>query len=309
MSVEELKQLQAKIIKKDTRCDIIGIITFLTITAIVYGYFKIKEYPMELVACTLGYSGFASLIITIIIKNKVNGKDIETFYKEYKKIVVLEYLKKTFEDITYEPEKGFSQNFIDDIGMLDTGTDYMSNDYISGKYKRISFRQADMQIYKKQKTRNTYGKMDDRTETAFLGRLMIFDFNKKFKTDVQVTSKYFNVNTHPKNKKFVKVEMEDASFNNTFNVYAENKHEAFYILTPHLMEKMKELMKKLKCNIMFCFVDNELHIAVDNNDDSFEPNFYKHINEKEIEENITKDIKLITDFVDELNLDNGLFKS
>ena len=45
-----------------------------------------------------------------------------------------------------------------------------------------------------------------------------------------------------------------------------------------------------------------------NREDSFEYNVFEPIDEKEINNNITKDIKLITDFVNELNLDNDLFK-
>jgi len=59
---------------------------------------------------------------------------------------------------------------------------------------------------------------------------------------------------------------------------------------------------------MFCFVGNRLHIAIDNNEDSFECNVFKVINEQEIEADIIKDIKVITDFVNELSLDNDLFR-
>ena len=137
---------------------------------------------------------------------------------------------------------------------------------------------------------------------------MIFDFNKKFKANIQVASYYFDANSLPWSKKFTRVKMEDIEFNKTFNVYAESEHEAFYILTPHFMEKLKDITKKIKCGVMFCFVDNRLHIAVDNNKDSFEYNVFKPINEQQIEENISNDIKLITNFVDELNLDNDLFR-
>lgn len=55
-------------------------------------------------------------------------------------------------------------------------------------------------------------------------------------------------------------------------------------------------------------MENKLHVAVNNGEDSFEYNVLNHINEEEIEQDIIKDIKLITDFVNELNLDNDLFK-
>lgn len=141
-----------------------------------------------------------------------------------------------------------------------------------------------------------------------MGRLMIFDFNKNFKANIQVSSHHFDANRLPWKKKFSSVEMEDVEFNKYFSVYAENEHEAFYILTPHFMEKIKEVTKKLNCGIMFGFIDSKLHIAIDNNEDSFEYNVFKPINEQEVSDNIVKDIKVITNFVDELNLDNNLFR-
>ena len=74
------------------------------------------------------------------------------------------------------------------------------------------------------------------------------------------------------------------------------------------MEKIKDITKELNCDVMFGFADSRLYIAIDNDEDSFEYNVFKPINEQEIEEIIVKDIKLITNFVDELNLDNDLFR-
>lgn len=77
---------------------------------------------------------------------------------------------------------------------------------------------------------------------------MIFDFNKNFKSNVQVISNDFIKRSLPRIKNNKKVKLEDIEFNKMFKIYSE------------------------------------------------------------IEQDIIKDIKLITDFVNELNLDNDLFK-
>lgn len=309
MSVEELKQLQQEIIRKNKKDNRIGILVLLILTIITIIFFKIKNMPLFYLLVTSPFALLIYLFILMYIKSKSNGKDIEKFHKEFKNVFVLKSLKNVFEDINYIPEKGFSEEFIDKIGIIDTGDSYYSNDYISGKYKNISFEQSDVHIEERREEENSDGEMEEEWVTTFMGRLMIFDFNKNFKANIQVINWLFSANTLPWGKKFSKVRMEDTEFNNLFTVFAESEHEAFYILTPHFMEKIKELTSKLKCGIMLGFVDNKLHIAVDNYKDSFEYSAYKPINEQEIEENITKDIKLITDFVDELNLDNDLFKS
>lgn len=308
MSVEELKQLQSEIIRKNKKCNIIGLIVFLILMTLTIVYFKIKNIPLEMLLATAPFALLIYLFFIMYIKSKANGKGIDKFNKEYKNTFVLKSLNNIFEDIKYNPNNGFKEWYIEKIGMLDTGDSYSSNDYVSGKYKNILFEQSDIHIQEKHEEENADGKKETEWVTTFMGRLMIFDFNKNFKANIQVTSCYFSANTLPWSKRFTRVRMEDDEFNNLFTVYAESEHEAFYILTPHFMEKLKEITKKLKCGVMFCFVDNKLHIAVDNYKDSFEYNVFNPINEKEIEESITKDIKLITDFVEELDLDNDLFK-
>lgn len=308
MSVEELKNLQSQIIKKNKICNIVGIIVFLILTTATIAYFKIKNIRIELMLATTPFAMLIYLFTVIYIKSKANGKNIYRFNKEFKNVFVLKSLNNIFTDITYYPEKGFSKNSIKSIGMLDTGDSYNSNDYISGKYKNIAFEQSDIHIEEKHIEEDAAGEQEEVWETTFMGRLMIFDFNKPFKANIQVASYRFEAESLPWSKKFSRVEMEDVEFNKMFNVLAESEHEAFYVLTPHFMEKLKELTKKLNCGIMFCFVDNKLHIAVDNYKDSFEYNVFKPIDEIKIEKEITNDIKLITDFIDELNLDNELFK-
>lgn len=308
MNVEELKQLQSQIIKKNKICNIVGLLLFQIALAIYLSIAIPKKTDIYLMIIISFIELIFCLIIVMYIKSKANDKDIEKFYKEFKNVFVLKSLNNIFTDIKYYPEKGFSKNFIKSIGMLDTGDSYNSNDYISGKYKNIAFEQSDIHIEEKYIEEDADGEKEEVWKTIFLGRLMIFDFNKPFKTNIQVASYRFEAESLPWSKKFSRVEMEDAEFNNTFNVYAESEHEAFYVLTPHFMEKLKTITKKINCGIMFCFVDNKLHIAVDNEKDSFEYNVFEPIDEIKIEKEITNDIKLITDFIDELNLDNELFK-
>lgn len=306
MSIEELKELQAKIIKKEKKCNLI-ISIFVSIMLLIMLILFLLDIDF-MVITVLAVIVIISLIIFVIVKAFLHGDDIQIFEKNFKNIFVKKALEDNFENITYNPDKGFDEEFIDEIGMLDTADSYHSNDLITGEYKGIKFECSDIHIQEEHKSTDSDGNTTTTWVTIFEGKLMIFEFNKKFKADLQVSSASFGAEALPWGKRFTKVEMEDIEFNKKFCVYAENEHEAFYILTPHFMEKLKEIEEKINAGIMFCFVDNKLHIALDNNKDSFECNVFKPINEKEIEEEIIKDIKEITNFVEELNLDNDLFK-
>ena len=143
---------------------------------------------------------------------------------------------------------------------------------------------------------------------------MIFDFNKEFKANVQVSQKGFGNSKvkrffGKKEEIFKKVSMESESFNKKFNVFAQNEHDAFYIITPSLMERIERLDENNKGKLLLCFIDNRLHIGIYDGKDSFEPgSVFKEIHEQEAIEKISNEIKVITQFVDELNLDNTLFK-
>lgn len=308
MGIEELKALQDKIIEKNKK---INKITILVVSIVIIGtiVFMIlnKLYLINTILKLIMFGVPIGFIAVLLTKTIVNGKDIATFKREYKNIFVSTALKNTFENLEYNPETGLSENIIDNLGMIDTGDRFTSNDYVSGKYKNINFEQSDIEIEEKHEEKDEDGHTHTSWTTIFCGRWMIFDFNKKFKANVRVTSRGFYGQTLPSGG-YSKVKMEDVEFNKIFNIYTNLEHDAFYILTPHFMEKIKNIYEKLNCGIMFCFADSKLHVAINNRNDSFEYDVLKKINEQEIYDNIIKDIKLITAFVDELNLDNNLFK-
>lgn len=305
MNIDELKEFQKKIIKKNKICNCIAIL--ITIIAVLLNLI-IARGMRQFIVISIFFGIVIFIVSLVLLKLIINGKDTSLFKKEYKNIFVLNALNKYFDDVTYNLEKGFDEQEIKKYGMLNTSDRFTSNDYICGTYKTIKFEQSDIHIEEKYEEKHEDGHTTTTWVTIFRGRYMIFDFNKNFKSNIQVISSGFYAHTLPWNKKFSKVKLEDIDFNKKFSVYSEIEHDAFYILTPHFMEKIKKIYNESKADIMLCFIDNRLHVVVNNYEDSFEYNVLKPINEDEINNSIIKDIKLITDFVNDLNLDNDLFK-
>ena len=254
---------------------------------------------------------FFILIIGIIITSIINKKPTREFTLAFKEVFVKKSLETVFTDLVYEPEKGLNSAIIANTRMMNMGDRYTSNDFISGRYKNINIVQADVHIEEEHQTTDSDGHTTTTWVTIFRGRWMVFDFNKLFKANIQVSQKGFGnsrINNWGSQVKYKKVMMEDQVFNNNFRTYAQDEHEAFYILTPSLMEKIKNLTNNISGKLLFCFVDNKLHIGLQNGKDSFEHSIYKQIDEEKVTSEIQKDIKLITNFVDELSLDNTLFR-
>ena len=190
---------------------------------------------------------------------------------------------------------------------MNMGDIYRSNDHISAKYKGIGIEAADVNIQEE----HTDSEGHTSYTTIFSGQWFIFDFNKAFKADLQVVDKHFGNAKRGglfSKKKFNKVELEDIEFNKIFKVYAEHDEDAFYVLSPGTMEKIKTLRAGTKGKILLCFINNKLHVGLYNRIDMFEPKIFKKINLKQEEEMVLGQIRIITNFVDTLNLDNDLFR-
>ena len=159
MNVEELKSLQSEIIKKNRTCNLIGIFLFLIVVTIIISISIINGIP-EFSFVFLFIAAIFSILITSIIKGIVNGKNIETFNDNFKKLFVLKALEKSFSDLKYKNE-GFNEDFISKTGMIDLADSYESNDYVSGQYKDIKFEQADVHIQERHEETDSDG--DTRT--------------------------------------------------------------------------------------------------------------------------------------------------
>ena len=251
------------------------------------------------------------IIIVSIITFFVYSIPFKKYKTVYKKVYVEKALQSVFTDLVYKPDSGFDESIIRNTEMMDMGDRYESNDYFSGKYKNINVEQADVEIEEERERKGSDGKTETYYVTLFRGKWMMFDFNKPFRANMQVKDKSFSnskISNWGKEVKFKKVKLEDEDFNKRFKVYAQDEEEAFYILTPQFMDKIKKLSANVLGDLLFCFIDNKLHIGLNNNNDSFEPKLFSNPSEEEIKNSILSDINEITNFVDQLNLDNDLFK-
>lgn len=85
--------------------------------------------------------------------------------------------------------------------------------------------------------------------------------------------------------------------------------DTFYILDPAFIEKIQNLYEQLKKEICLTFMDGKVYIALNNGEDSFEaPNPLRRLDETAESEKIIGDMKVITDFIDDLDLDHYTIK-
>lgn len=256
---------------------------------------------------------FALIVIAIIaiIAVFATKKDTKTYRSLYKACFVERNLCQIFTDVHYSHELGMPKAVLESTDMIRTGDVYRSNDLTSAKYKDVRFSQADVEIEEE----STDSDGNTHYVTIFKGRWMIFEFPKPFTFRLEVVQKWFTASKKLKknretNRQITKISTESLTFDKKFNVYAEDGFEAYYILDPAFIDHIEKLSESHKGKLLLCFIDNKLHVAINDNKDAFEPpSPFKPLDEQTENQKIQAEIRTITDFVDFLKLDRKLFKN
>lgn len=248
-------------------------------------------------------------VISFFLLSYMTGynKSHKEYKAEYKKVFVELPFHEAFDQVSCDLEKGISKDTIEATGIMMLGNRYYTNDYIRGTYKDVNFERADIKI----QNHTSNGKTSN-TVTYFHGRWLIFEFNKKFHFDLQIIGKGFGFSktksgffTSNDNRRS-KIELEDINFNQEFKVYAQDDHEAFYILTPQFMNTLKDMSNTIDGDLMLGFVDNKLHVAINTGNDAMEPSIFNdETNHNHIE--AQKEINIIKTIIDELDLDREIY--
>lgn len=238
------------------------------------------------------------------LSDRMTNAPKEAYRTAYKQIVVERALGSQFTAPHYSPGWGLSAPFYSGIQSLYAWNNVhiRSEDCIAAQYKDIGFEQAEICVT---------GGTEGRNDLLFRGRWMSFAFNKQFQSNCLVVQRGGSDSLRPKSNDltYQSVEMESSAFCERFLVLAQKPHEAFYLLTPQLMEQLQCLSDGIDGGLILCFVENRLYVAIRSYDNAYEPprNCFKPVNLYEAVGRTQEEIDLITRLIDALRLDNDLF--
>lgn len=205
-------------------------------------------------------------------------------------------INETVPNMKYDEDDGLRYKEIKGAALFPLFDSYIIDDFIKGTYKGVQFRSSDIKLIENVKTKNSTKEV-----SIFKGRLYIFDFNKKFRYNLALVQHKDLWNDTRKGN----VKTESLEFNQSFRIFSEMEQEAFYILTPHLMEKLTYLDKKHHDSILFSFNENKMYIALYDKDSIFELKKYETI--EQFIERIKHNVLDACEIVDILNLDFTIF--
>lgn len=236
--------------------------------------------------------------VSAVILTFATLKEKNAYRKAYKGYFVEQNLSKIFTNLTYSHDRGFSSSVLAESCMMNLGDKYSSNDLTIAKYKKIGFAQADVTILKEY----TDDKGNTHEYPIFKGRYMVFEFPKKFDYRLEVVGKRFRAYRVPgkiDGRKMSKLETESTDFNHNFKLFGQDGFESFYLLAPDVIAKIEDIAEQYNHKLLLGFYDNKLVVALDDGKDAFEPaRFTRPIDEKAETEKVSREIKVITDFID-----------
>lgn len=216
-----------------------------------------------------------------------------------KTIIVNSIMSDHITNGIYRASPGVSSNIVYRSKVLSRASRFTSEDYIEGRINGVKFISSDVLL----EDEDTSDGNHTSYTTVFEGQFYQFDFYKDFLGQIIITEDKMSTLF----SSLKKIKLESIKFNKVFNVYTNNDHSAFYVLTPHFMERLLDLEKKYPGNISMSFIDDKFSIAIYNNADTFKIPVFRKFNEKLIDE-FKKDLQLIKNIIESLNLDQTIYK-
>ncbi|MDO5481274.1 MAG: DUF3137 domain-containing protein [Candidatus Saccharibacteria bacterium] len=305
MTFNELEEIRKNYAKKQRKISLIIVVAVIAVTAIAV--MVAGDFSVGVTALILG------IVVGLIVETFATVKDAKVYRKAYKSYFVETTMRKYFTDLNYSHERGMPRAILTATGMINTGDNYYSNDFTMGKYRGTTFLQADVKI----EDEYTDSDGDRHTVTLFSGRWMAFEFPKKFNFRIMIKGKrggnilMKKKRDGEKRRKYERIEVESGEFNKLFKLYAEDGFETFYLLDPVFIRNITELGEESQGRILLCFVDNWLHIGINNYEDSFEPprKISRALDEQVEFQKVEREVKTVTKFVDRLKLETKIWEN
>ncbi|MEG0076969.1 DUF3137 domain-containing protein [Anaerorhabdus sp.] len=223
-----------------------------------------------------------------------------TYRHEFKDYFIRSAFERNFESRVKINWEGMDLGEIEEAFVIPYGNSNRSDDEVVFDYKGIHVRRTDVSTERVVSN----GKTTTRVQ-LFKGQYMVFSFPKPIMAFTVVReNKWFDSKPGglfsgcPSTEK---VELESVEFNKEFVVFSSDPHEAFYLLTPPFMEILLDFQRTYGVEVFFGFMRNEFHVAINSEENLFEPSILVPV--KSISMNTyDTDILKIKRVIDQLNL-------
>lgn len=214
-------------------------------------------------------------------------------------------LKKIFKEFDYQHEKGLA---VEDIQQAANSFGFRfdelrGSDLVKGNYRGVRCAFSDIELTQVTTSKDSEGNTVHTYKEAFKGLWLICDFPKQLVADVSVQER------ERKGQRNLKggITTDSASFTKRFFVESINEQQAYYILTPHMMEYIQRMADRAQAKVFLHFQkEGQVHVAIYSQHNSFEIADAEMMNLGKVMQQFSEEIDYIVSLIDELRLVDSL---
>ena len=179
------------------------------------------------------------------------------------------------------------------------------SDHIKAVYHGLNIELGDISLIDESEfTDNETGQTEKQSLLYFKGQWLTCDFGKELAGEVYISERAKKKRRGMKSD----VSMDNEQFDTRFCVRANNPQEAFYILTPHMMEYITAMADKSGGLVYMSFLRNgKMHVAVQTGHDFFELG-KTNTDVETLRQKFLDELRWFTDIVDTLRVEDTLYK-
>ncbi|MCI2068168.1 MAG: DUF3137 domain-containing protein [Bacilli bacterium] len=224
--------------------------------------------------------------------------------KKFQNDVVPGLIKLVYgDDASYVPSQGWARQFLENLNLFEFGNIYKTDGQINGSYKDVRFSVANVVSG----NQTTDSKGHSSTVYYFNGLIAVYQFNKEFPGSLEIREEENGAGWSRNFAHSTRIDFEDVVFNKQFNVYANDKEAAFYVITPQFIEAFKEIKARVPGTLIFCIQSDRLIIAINGAKNRFDYALSIKDNEELIKK-LVSEILPFQWFVEMFNLDDSFGK-
>ena len=178
------------------------------------------------------------------------------------------------------------------------------SDHIKAVYHGLNIELGDIELIDETEDTDEEGRTEKTRNTQFKGQWLTCDFGKELAGEVYISE------WGKKDRRRMKsnVTMDNEQFSKRFCVRADDSQEAYYILTPHMMEYITTMADKSGGTIYLSFLrDGKMHVAVRTGRDFFELG-KDNADVEELRQKFLGELRWFTDIVDTLRVEDTIYK-
>ena len=137
----------------------------------------------------------------------------------------------------------------------------------------------------------------------FTGQWLTCDFHKQLSADLCV----FESNRRMRPRDLIETESE--AFNKKYGVSCSSPHDAFYVLTPHMMEHIMTMDERAGGNTYLRFLkEGKVHVAVNSGRNHFEPGNLEDAGLDALRHKFRNEVQYVVDLIDALLKEETLYR-